>query len=61
MKKISKDDANYVKEAKKNYCKDCSMFRVPSKCILVIGHIYSFGSCKYWEVKNKLEKGIKHV
>ncbi len=47
---MTKDKADYVREAKKEFCKDCVMFLKPNKCSLVEGDISPQGHCKYWEI-----------
>lgn len=52
-RKITKDAANYQQKSTRRHCEDCSMFRAPSECTLVIGHIARFGTCRFWDRKRK--------
>ena len=52
---ITKTKANYIEDAKKDFCKDCTMSRrEATKCTLVEGVIAPQGHCDYFEAKNKL-------
>ena len=52
---ISKSKADYTENAKKDFCKDCTMSRrEATKCKLVEGDIKPNGHCDYFEAKNKL-------
>lgn len=54
MKMITKEEAEYVDRALKDWCKDCTMFRKPISCTLVKGDIKRLGHCKYYEAKKGL-------
>ncbi len=55
MQKITKEEAEYIRKSNNHFCKDCCMYSRPDSCSLVIGIIFKFGSCKYWEPKRLLE------
>ena len=47
---LSKATARYVPHpVAGRRCSDCSMFRPPRACTLVIGSISPSGHCRYWE------------
>jgi hypothetical protein len=65
--RISKDDADYVQHpVAGEMCADCSMFRSPNRCTLVVGAISRQGHCRYFEpptvfdVTPALSKGSDH-
>jgi len=60
MAKISKSEADYIEPAKKEHCEDCTMFRLPARCTLVLGEISINGHCRYFKLKNKLNVALQH-
>jgi hypothetical protein len=54
MAKISKAEADYMDTSTRKHCEDCSMFRKPNDCTLVLGRIEPKGHCRYWKAKSKL-------
>lgn len=52
MKKITKAEARYQNQPKMTKrCGNCSMFRTPKSCTLVMGDIDPHGYCRFWEKK----------
>ena len=56
MKRITKFQANYKELAHKEKCRDCSMFKMPANCSLVIGYIALNGHCDYWKADLPVER-----
>ena len=61
-KRITKEEADYREPSERESdatekreddgdCDDCTMFRKPDRCTLVIGKISPEGVCKYFERK----------
>jgi hypothetical protein len=59
MAKISPNEADYRPQTKQEHCEDCTMYRAPNKCTLVLGYINPRGHCRYFKAKNKLPTGDK--
>ena len=49
---ITKTKAEYVDQAAKAWCYQCTMFRIPNACTLVQGEIKPHGHCKFWRKKS---------